>query len=332
MKFYLFRLKFLTPVHFGTAQNKKSGNLQSFNCCADTLFSALAIEAAGLDSGLCCRFIEAAQNGSLLLSDLLPYYSGSEEALYVPVPLYRQKDINPLDLQLSFKELCLQYEIRSEHASMAYIRAGSIKNYLQPYKSGAAEPEKHTFGWSGVQRRMDFRNEGGVYYVSNYTFAEDAGLYCLVGLNDDKLLESLVKTAELLGLGGIGGRRSSGFGKFVLKEPPQLLHEECKGDAGVLYRLLKNKTSPMQMALSAFCPVREQLGAVKEGAFSLLRRSGFIYNKSAENYEKRSCVYMLKAGSCFPQRIGGQVLEFAAAGAEHNVYRYGKAMYVGLPV
>ena len=55
---------------------------------------------------------------------------------------------------------------------------------------------------------------GGHIIVSNYTFAEGAGLYCIIGLDDGTLLEGLVKAVELLGLGGIGGRRSSGFGKL----------------------------------------------------------------------------------------------------------------------
>lgn len=61
MKYYILQFKFLTPVHFGTAENKKSGNLQSFNCCADTFFSALVTETAALDGELCSRFIEAVQ-------------------------------------------------------------------------------------------------------------------------------------------------------------------------------------------------------------------------------------------------------------------------------
>lgn len=41
---------------------------------------------------------------------------------------------------------------------------------------------------------------------------------------------------------------------------------------------------------------------------------------------------MLKAGSCFPERVEGRLLEFTALGAQHAVYRYGKAVYMGLPV
>lgn len=317
MKYYILQFKFLTPVHFGTAENKKSGNLQSFNCCADTFFSALVTETAALDGELCSRFIEAVQKGGLLFSDFLPYYSGAEEELYVPVPYNCKEKVNPLDLQLSFKELCLQYEALRDHENMAYIRVSGIYDYLHPYESTAKEQEKHDFGWSGIQRRLDFRNGGRAYYVSNYTFAEGAGLYCIVGLDDETLLEGLVKAVELLGLSGIGGRRSSGFGKFVLKGAPQPLSEDCGGDAGMLKVLLENKTSSLQMSLSVLCPVQEQIATVKKGAFSLL---------------KRSSVYMLKAGSCFPERVEGRLLEFAALGAQHAVYRYGKAVYMGLPV
>ena len=98
------------------------------------------------------------------------------------------------------------------------------------------------------------------------------------------MLEGLVKAVELLGLGGIGGRRSSGFGKFVLKSAPQLLSEDCGGDAGMLKVLLENKTSSLQMSLSVLCPVQEQIATVKKGAFSLLKRSGFVYNQNSQNF------------------------------------------------
>lgn len=332
MKYYLLQFKFLTPVHFGTAGNKKGDGLQAFNCCADTLFSALVTEAAALSDSLCGEYIEAARDGRLLLSDLMPYYSGSGEELYVPVPLHRKEKVNPLDLRLSFKELCLQYEERRGYENMEYIRVSGIYDYLHPMQitdAGQAQPD---LGWSGVQRRMDCRSGGSAYYVSNYTFAPGAGLYCIIGVENEELLNLLVKTAELLGLSGIGGRRSSGFGKFILKGAPLALDPYCTGDAGMLYNLLNARTGCPQMALSVLCPQESCISIVKQGAFKLLKRSGFIYNRSAQSFEKRSSVYMLQAGSCFPERVEGRLLEFAAGGAGHSVYRYGKAIYMGLPV
>ncbi len=331
MKYYLLQFKFLTPVHFGMAQNKKGG--ESFSCCADTFFSALVTEAAALDETLCYQFIAAAQNSTLLFSDLLPYYSSRTEELYVPVPYCRRENPGTPDFSLSFKDLCLQYEARRDHENLAYIRVSGLKAYLQPFGEGAAqETEKRDFGWRGVQRRMDFRNSGSAYYVSNYHFSENAGLYCIVGIEDEMLLKSFIKTVELLGLGGIGGRRSSGFGKFVIKNAPVELNAGCSDDAGILYALLNNGAGGLQMSLSALCPVKEQLGIVKEGTFSLMRRSGFVHNKAQNSYEKRSTVYMIRAGACFAQRVDGQVLEFEAEGVGHKIYRYGKALYMGLPV
>ncbi len=331
MKYYLLQFKFLTPVHFGMLQNKKGG--ESFSCCADTFFSALVTEAAALDKELCSKFIAAAQNGSLLFSDLLPYYSSSTEELYVPVPYCRREYPEAPDFSLSFKDLCLQYEAMRSHENLAYIRVSGLKAYLQPFSGkNAPEEETHDFGWSGVQRRMDFRNSGKTYYVSNFRFSENAGLYCIIGIEDKDLLENLLKTVEILGLGGIGGRRSSGFGKFAIKNAPVELKADCSDDAGILYDLLNNDSGSLQMSLSALCPVKEQLGIVKEGTFSLMRRSGFVHNKEQNSYEKRSSVYMIRAGACFGQRVDGQVLEFEADGVEHKIYRYGKALYMGLPV
>jgi CRISPR-associated protein Csm4 len=45
---------------------------------------------------------------------------------------------------------------------------------------------------------------------------------------------------------------------------------------------------------------------------------------------KRDSIYMLRAGSCLPQRISGQFISFTGV-AGHPVYRCGKGLYVGLP-
>lgn len=90
------------------------------------------------------KFIAAVREGSLLFSDLLPYYSGSEEEFYVPVPYYRSEKINTLDYGLSFTDLCLQYEARRDHENLAYIRAGGVKAYLQPFGEDEAPEQENT--------------------------------------------------------------------------------------------------------------------------------------------------------------------------------------------
>lgn len=46
MMYYIFTLKFLTPVHFGDTANGGSLDKFSLQCSADTLFAALCNEAA----------------------------------------------------------------------------------------------------------------------------------------------------------------------------------------------------------------------------------------------------------------------------------------------
>ena len=50
MMYYIFTLKFLTPVHFGDTANGGSLDKFSLQCSADTLFAALCNEAANKGS------------------------------------------------------------------------------------------------------------------------------------------------------------------------------------------------------------------------------------------------------------------------------------------
>lgn len=69
MKYYIFRLSFPNGAHFG------DGNLDSYNMTfhADTLFSALFIEAVKSGGAMADRLLRAAREGKLVLSDGFPY-------------------------------------------------------------------------------------------------------------------------------------------------------------------------------------------------------------------------------------------------------------------
>mgnify|MGYP000529693231 CR=1 FL=1 len=86
MKYYILQFKFLTPVHFGTAENKKAAICSLLTAAPIHFFSALVTETAALDGELCSRFIETVQKAGCFSANFLPYYSGAEEELYVPVP------------------------------------------------------------------------------------------------------------------------------------------------------------------------------------------------------------------------------------------------------
>ena len=86
MKYYLFTLKFLTPVHFGDTGN--GGNLErvSMTCSADTFFSALCSEAALVSKNCVETLVEKFANGKICLSSLFPFYQAEDEELELYLP------------------------------------------------------------------------------------------------------------------------------------------------------------------------------------------------------------------------------------------------------
>ena len=86
MKYYLFTLKFLTPVHFGDSGN--GGNLErvSMTCSADTFFSALCNEAAMISKDCVETLVNKFAEGKVKLSSLFPFYQADDEELQLYLP------------------------------------------------------------------------------------------------------------------------------------------------------------------------------------------------------------------------------------------------------
>lgn len=82
MQYQIYRMDFQTPVHFGDGGLVKSSKV----LCADTVFSALCIEA--LHAGCLDSLVQAAEDDQLRISDALPYI---DQTYYIPKPLVELK-------------------------------------------------------------------------------------------------------------------------------------------------------------------------------------------------------------------------------------------------
>jgi len=84
MNYFLFKLSFHTPCHFGSSDSALSLYTSEDHFCADTLFSALCHTARTLygNSGV-EALIEKAQKDQLFLSDAMPWCG---ERYYLPRP------------------------------------------------------------------------------------------------------------------------------------------------------------------------------------------------------------------------------------------------------
>ena len=94
--------------------------------------------------------------------------------------------------------------------------------------------------------------------------------------------------------------------------------------------MLYNEKSKYQMCLAPVCPKADELAVVKQGRYKLIKRGGFITSSAAKDNIKRNSIYMLQEGSCFPERLCGQMLQQTVDGLAHDVYRDGIGMFVGL--
>lgn len=302
MNYTIYRMAFTTPVHFGTGVLNESAS--SF--CADTLFSALYIEAMKL--GRADALLDFVEKDQLLLSDAFPYM---QERYFLPKPMLyvEPKEQGDSGLKKQFKKL-------------RYIPVEKLGSFL----SGTLDPRGcslHGLGREYSQVMAAVRREEDTlpYRVGNFLFQEDCGLYVLTATENgevQQLFETLMKS---LSYTGIGGKRGSGKGRFVLK----------KGKIPKSLEAMLDKESGRYLLLSTALPREEEIEtALTDASYLLQRRSGFVYSEThGPELMKKRDMYTLQAGSCFRNRFRGAVYDVNEGGS-HAVYRYGKGLFLGV--
>lgn len=330
----LVLLRFDTPVHFGAAG--EGGGLERIQsvCQADTFFSALCQEAVSIDPGLLTRLAEKAAAGHIRLSNLLPWHQiGREEyQLYLPRPLLSVKS-DEGRTALSFEEAKASSKERKALKKRAFIRASEMGQYMDDLKKreNTISPEP-SFGTASDAVHFNGRTRTP-YTVGTWHFAPDAGLYAVFALEEEADWDWLEPVVHSLGYTGIGGRRSSGMGKFHFADDPVPLSEDFiyGEDDATLYAMLEESEAKHQMALCPVLPEKADIPAAAAGTGKVIRRGGFASSSLMKGAARMSSVYMMTAGSCFAKRIAGRIADVNNGTAPHPIYRYGKGLYVGLP-
>ena len=301
---------------------------------ADSLFGALCYEFSlqGDETGL-LHLQEGVAKGKLLFSDLFPYIYDETEGLqlYVPKPI--------LTISSDERRVTADYDTFRQQATqqkrqkkLSYIRVSQLADFIQAMKSGKAfDGTEPFFGCGQLLTRVNCtENVPRPYYVHQIQFTKEAGLYGIIGYEEDEDLDGLITLLESLGLSGIGGKRSSGYGKFHFREDPIEMDElGIYEDDGILYRGLTLTGASRYMCLSVLLPSPAEVADVQKGQFALCRRSGFL-SPDGSRMQKKNDIYMIQAGSCFPQKIVGSMADVGGQGMTHPVWRYGKGLYVGL--
>lgn len=321
----VYKLKFDTPVHFGAAE--LGGKLETINFCytSDTLFSALCCELA--DNENFSDFLNMVLQGKILLSDLLPY---TTENFYLPKPVLLVESEKKIK-SYSLDEVRKQSTQRKKQKKMEYVRASNLKKYFEALNSSESFMEHTNFGIANLTQKVSCRGDESLpYYVAEFSFNYESGLYLIAMLDDENYSSTFKKFLSYLGLSGIGGKRSSGLGKFNLVEEI-VLNEICTNkDLNSIQEMLKNKNSSWQMCISSILPMSEDIPLLSQSYYRLKKRSGFTTALTGEYDHKKNSVYMISAGSCLPEKIEGcNIILNKIDGKE--IWRFGKGIFVGLP-
>ena len=137
---------------------------------------------------------------------------------------------------------------------LSWIRASELNDFLkQSAGSNNNEFTTPVFAVKMTGAKVNCRLEDPLpYYVGSYVFSKNAGLYFILGLENEQDIEWLNELIVLLGYSGIGGKRSSGYGKYELADD----YFEIAPDDGVyldgdvIADMLADEKSSVQMCSS----------------------------------------------------------------------------------
>ena len=277
--------------------------------------------------------VKKTAEGKIVFSSLFPYWRTADSDLYfyLPKPLLKLEQEEQQSAK-SFEEIKQLATKLKKQKKSTYIRASQINSLLESGGSDRqfAVPE---FAAPLVAGRVALREEKPLpYYVGSYVFSKHSGLYFILGVEHEEEFTLIKELLFSLGYSGIGGKRSSGYGKFELADDKLELSDDGGDydDDTAIALMLYNEKSKYQMCLAPVCPCVDEIAVVKQGSYKLIKRGGFIASSAAKDNIKRNSIYMLQEGSCFPERLRGQMLQQTVDGLAHDVYRDGIGMFVGL--
>ncbi len=305
MNYKLYKLTFSTSVHFGNGKLETSG----IKFLADSLFSAMCIESKKLygTSGI-ERLYRYADDGNLLLSDLMPY---CKDDYYLPKPMVKIE-----------KEFSASSVEKKKYKNTSYIKASEYADFVTgTFTDEPNFASEYTF--TKLNRSRESEIDSTPYFVDTYKFCENCGLYFILGYDNDDLFDFVDDIMYSLGYTGIGGKTTSGFGKFIAVS--------CDLPKDMANLIGNAEKSKYKITLSTCLPTDDEIDSALEGAsYSLQKRSGFVTseNYAATNVKKRD-LYTFAAGSVFLNRFKGRVYDVSVKG-NHPVYRYAKPLFIGI--
>lgn len=329
MRYFIFPFTFTSSVHFGNTNEGGSLDKVRLTISSDTFVSA-CVNEIGYNQTEVDWLIESLRLGHIKISSLFPFTNLRKKLeLFLPRPIYVGKQKGGISDLSTLQERSKE---QKKLKKIAYVRASSIYNEDGKYVIDSAM-EIPFFGQFLTAQRVSLRTEKSrPYVVGSFKFAPEAGLYCIVGAENDDDIDRIKSMFESLGYTGIGGKRSSGYGQFIVEDEFELDEFPlCGDDDAALYQLL-HQNGPIFMSISVVTPVADEIGEIGNGTYKLMRRSGFVYSESIVEPYKRNSFYALQEGSCMLKALQGQIIELNHKKSPHPIYKNMTGFWLGVNI
>ena len=328
MSYFLIRLRFSTAVHFGASDSADSLSLSLDHILADTLFSALCHTALQLyGESEVERLISMPKTGGFKLSDTMPWRvdEKGDDEWYLPKPMIH-----------SNHKTEISHDEQKKLKKLKWISVNDFQKYIDSVNDKvkfAPENKAAQFGFDECTTRVavNENSDNTPYRVGLYRFLEDCGLYAIAEI-DDEYEERLASLLYALGCNGLGGKVTSGLGKFDFDAVDDMILLDAHYDDATewLHRALTGSYNT-SLLLTSSLPRDDELEASLDGAnYLLVRRGGFAMSETfAPTPTKKRTQYFFRAGSTFYHRYDGDVY-IVGKSAAHSVYRYSKPIFLGV--
>ena len=319
MSLKVVKLRFKTPVHFG--QMGIGIEEVSEVVHSDTLFGALCWAWASLygRESLEDLLNSFTEKPPFLLSSCFIY---SGDTFFLPKPHTSPPGFEDLATREEYSRIIkeMNYLPRETFRCWAWrekIDYGFIKSdYSKCY-------ERFLVPRVALDRAT---SNSQIFYCGVVRYRDNCGLFCLIRIEDVACEEKLHAAFDLLGEMGLGGERTSGFGRF----------EPIWEDADEEWRRLLSFPGDSYCCLSLFHPENpEIIDELIEGAsYSLLERRGWFSSPFSKKQYKRKTVTMFAEGSVFTRPITGHLVDVTPdiwrkeEEDPHPIYRYGYAFTI----
>ena len=222
--------------------------------------------------------------------------------------------------------------LRKKVKKLAWIPVLEFDRYARSLHEGHFTPDEQpeSFGTHYEQTKAAVPMQGDTmpYQGGLIRFAPVCGLYFICGFTEDGQDEDLEYLLDWLGATGIGGKVSSGYGKFHVVQK-LCLNTPSDAQTKWLRRALSANRAPYLLLTTSLPQADEQDSALKDASFQLVRRSGFMASDRVETPLKKKTQYALSAGSVLQNRYQGALYDVGLSDV-HPVYRYSKPIFMGV--